>query len=145
MATSPATVTDLSNRSLRTLTSRELEVGATLLEDAWSVIVSARPTVETRLDDAATPVSFEALVVQIQCAMVLRYLSNPDGKLEEQGDTYRYRYDAARSAGAIYISDAELERLRDEETGSDGAFQIGTASASALGNWATPDTWVPLV
>jgi Phage protein Gp19/Gp15/Gp42 len=145
MASSPATTTDLTNRSLRTLTDREIEVGATLLEDAYNLIVSARPTVDTRLD-AATPVpAFEALVVQIQCAMVLRVLSNPDGKLEEQGDTYRYRLDQARSTGALYVSDAELARLAEGDAQSDGAFTIHTATPTTPGYWATPDTWVPIV
>lgn len=124
MAENPATVTDLTNRSLRALSSREVQVGEVLLDDAWSIVISARPTVATRLDAAPAPAAFKALVVQIICAMVLRVMNNPDGKLEEQGDDYRYRLDSAVSSGALYISEAELARLGEGDSVSDGAWTI---------------------
>ena len=127
MATSPATPSDLSNRSLRTLTSQELNVAETLLGDAWNILLSRVPSVSTRLD--ATPVDavFRALVIQIQCAMVLRVLNNPDGKLEEAGDDYRYRLDAAVSTGALYLSDSEAGLLSAGDDSSDTAFTIKPA------------------
>lgn len=142
MATNPATATDLGNRSLRTLTPRELEVGATLLDDAWGIVISARPTVNTRLDAVPEPAAFKALVVQILCAMVLRVLNNPDGKLEEQGDDYRYRLDQAVSTGALYLSDAELARLGEGDTVSDGAWTIRPAGVTpAQFDPFYPQTW----
>ena len=145
MADNPATESDLANRSLRTLTARELEVGATLLDDAWNIVLGARPNVADRLDATPPPTAFRGLVVQILCAMVLRVLNNPDGKLEEQGDDYRYRLDQAVSTGALYLSDAELARLSEGDEVSDGAFTIRTdAALKNYGYWAQPDLWVPL-
>ena len=40
---SPATITDLIDRSFRPLTDAEQEVGETLLEDAWGLILMHRP------------------------------------------------------------------------------------------------------
>ena len=145
MATNPATSVELQARSLRTLSTRELEVGDTLLDDAWGIVLSARPTVVTRLDASPLNVTFRTLVVQILCAMVLRVLNNPNGKLEEQGDDYRYRLDQAVSTGALYLSDAELARLSDGDAVSDGAFTIRPAGLVAGdGYWSDTTTWVPL-
>lgn len=140
----PADVTDLNDRSLRTLTNQEKSVGAVLLEDAFTVITARVPSVADRL--AATPAdtAFNALVVQIQCAMVLRVLNNPDGKLEEQSDDYRYRLDAAVSTGALYLSDAEANLLSAGDGASDGAFTIRPAGQRREnGWWVTPDMWEP--
>lgn len=125
MATNPATPTDLQARSLRTLTSEELAVGAVLLDDAWTILITRVPSIVTRLD-AVNP-ALEALVVQIECAMVLRVLTNPDGKLEERADDYSYRLDAARSTGALYISDEELDLLGVGDGTAGDAFTIKPA------------------
>jgi hypothetical protein len=138
VATNPAVRQDLADRSLRTLTTRDLDVGETLLDDAWNIIIAARPSVGTRLDAVPFNQPFEGLVRQILCAMVLRVLNNPDGKLEEQGDDYRYRLDQAVSTGALYLSDAELARLSDGDDVSDGAFTIRPTGRTP----DVPDLWV---
>lgn len=144
MAENPASATDLQNRSLRTLTEREQAVGATLLDDAFNMITAAKPSVTDRLDKLPRDLVFTALVRQIVCAMVLRVLNNPDGKLEEQGDDYRYRLDAAVSTGALYVSDAELARLAEGDTVTDGAFTIRPSFPGyGRGYWSDPTTWVP--
>lgn len=144
MATSPASVNDLVNRSLRPLTDAEQLVGEVLLEDAFNIIVSARPSVGTRLD--GTPADpFLRLVIQVQCAMVLRVLNNPEGLLEEGEDTYRYRRDAAVSTGALYLADGELSRLSAGDDASDTAFTISPFSGLRAGYWSGPDIWTPIV
>lgn len=145
MAESPATTTDLSNRSLRALTTQEVTVGGVLLTDAFGIITARVPSVATRLDATTVDAAFEALVVQVQCAMVLRVLNNPDGKFEESGDDYSYRRDAAVSTGALYISDAEASLLSVGDNTSDGAFTI-RPGVIGLGNgyWSDTTTWVPL-
>lgn len=144
MATNPATGADLSARSFRTLTVGELSVGATLLGDAWAIVLSAKPSVGERLDKTPPDLVFRSLVVQTLCAMVLRVLSNPEGKLEERQDDYQYRLDAAISSGALYLSDAELARLTEGDDGSDGAWTIGPSFANHGKSWTGPDTWEPL-
>lgn len=144
MATSPATQTDLSNRSLRALTTQELTVGTVLLGDAWNIILGQVPSVGTRLDTTPVDVVFKALVVQIECAMVLRVLNNPDGKFEESGDDYSYRRDSAVSTGALYLSDAEAGLLNVGDGQSTGAFTIKPAGlVRGDGYWSQPDMWVP--
>ena len=138
---SPATVTDLSNRSLRTLTSAQVTVGGFLLDDAWSVIGAKLPSA---IDRVTTGTAFKALVVQVQCAMVLRVLNNPDGKFEESSDDYSYRRDQAVSTGMLYLSDAEETLLGAGDGVSDGAFTIKPAGFTpGNGYWTGPDTWVP--
>ncbi len=127
MATNPATVADLEARALRPLSQTELDAAPTMLEDAWNIILATRPSVAARLDAIPVDEAFEALVVQVECAMVLRVLSNPDGKLEEEIDDYRYRLDAARSSGSLYLSAAELELLGLGDAESDVAFSIRPA------------------
>lgn len=143
MAANPATTADLSARSFRTLTTQELSVGGTLLGDAWSMVLTARPSVGARIEAAPTDPVFVSVVKQILCAMVLRVLNNPHGKLEEAQDDYRYRLDSAVSTGALYISDAELARLSDGDDVSDGAWTIRGRSAAVPGWWVSGDQWVP--
>jgi hypothetical protein len=133
----PATAEDLSGRSLRTLTAQESTVGSKLLEDAWTIIVSRVPGAEARLSD---PV-FASLITQVQCAMVLRVLRNPEGKLEEQGDDYRYRLDAAVSTGALYLSDSEVAMLAPVGASSSGAFTIRPAGYLRPRAWDSESGW----
>jgi hypothetical protein len=145
MATSPATATDLSNRSLRTLTAQELTVGTVLLGDAWNLILSRVPSVATRLDALPADMVFRALVIQVQCAIVLRVLSNPEGKLEEAGDDYRYRLDSTVSTGALYLSDSEQALLGIGDGQADGAFTIRPGGVGVgRGYWSDSTTWVPV-
>jgi hypothetical protein len=142
----PATGADLEARSLRTLTPQELAVGIKMLDDAWIIITSARPWVADIVDDP-TPagIRLRALVVQITCAMVLRVLNNPDGKLQEQIDDYSWRRDSAVSTGLLYLSDAEDALIGPGGAGSDGAFTIHPAGIRfGNGYWASTDVWVPL-
>lgn len=138
---SPATITDLMERSFRPLTEPEQQVGLTLLEDAWNLIVTNRPHAADRISEP----TYLALVKQIQCAMVLRVIRNPDGFLSEQIDDYTYRRDSAVSDGSLYLSDAELALLGAGASVSDGAWTIQTRPLGVgPGYWSTTDTWVPL-
>lgn len=141
MAANPATSSDLQARSFRPLSAEALSVGETLLGDAWAIVLSAKPTVADRLDRLPVDAVFKSLVVQTLCAMVLRVVQNPEGKLEESQDDYRYRLDAAVSSGALYLSDAELARLSDGDDSSDGAWTIGPSFARLRKRWTGTDTW----
>lgn len=143
MTDNPATSADLQARSFRQLSTNEVAVGATLLGDAWAIMLSAKPSVEDRLDKTPPDLVFKSLVVQTLCAMVLRVLSNPEGKLEERQDDYQYRLDSAVSSGALYLSDAELARLSEGDDGADGAWTIGPSFATKQKRWTGPDSWEP--
>lgn len=144
MATNPAGGSDLQARSFRTLNADELAVGETLLGDAWAIVLAAKPSVGDRLERTPVDQVFKSLVVQTLCAMVLRVLSNPEGKLEERQDDYQYRLDAARSTGELYLSESELARLSEGDDGSDGAWTIGPSFIGHGKRWTGPDTWEPL-
>lgn len=137
--TNPATSFDLQARSFRTLADGEVAIGGQLLEDAYTLIVSRVPSSVARLSDA----TFRALVIQIQCAMVLRVLKNPDGKLEETIDDYRWRRDSAVSSGDLYLSDAEADLLGAGDGQSEGAWSINIRSHRRVGWWVRPDMWEP--
>lgn len=117
----PASVDDLTKRSLRPLTDAETTVGAVLLDDAWNILLTQKPFAEAKV---GTSPSFRAVVVQILCAAVLRFLANPDGKYSETIDDYQYTLDKARSTGALYLSDAELALIGDDSGSTSGAFTI---------------------
>lgn len=133
MAENPASATDLSNRSLRTLSTVEQSVGTTLLGDAWTIITTTLPGLSTRLDTDTG--SLSDLVVQVECAMVLRVLNNPEGKLQETLDDYSYRLDAARSTGSLYLSDFERSLLVDGGGPSEGAFTIRPSGITQSSVW----------
>lgn len=138
MATNPATNTDLSNRSLRTLSTQELTVGTTLLTDAWNLIITEIPTIPGRLD---ANIALESLIVQVQCAMVLRVLNNPNGKLEEAVDDYSVRFDASVSRGSLYLSDDERDMLGRGDDASDNAFTIRAPGQPFWGPYTSSELW----
>lgn len=125
MATNPATSDDLASRSLRTLSTQEINVGTTLLADAWSILIAEIPSIPSRVD---ADIAFSSLVVQVECAMVLRVLNNPTGVLEktEAVDDYSgtLRYDSTVSTGALYLTDAERDLLGLGDGSSGDAFTI---------------------
>lgn len=103
----PATVADIEAR-WRSLSTQQTTNAEALLDDAWAMLLSRRPTLEA--DITAGTVS-EANVIRVICAMVLRVLRNPEGKLEETIDDYSYRRDSATSTGGLYITPDELADL----------------------------------
>lgn len=140
MATNPAIANDLAARSLRPLSEVELAWGATRLDDAWNIIIARLPSLDVRLNEFP-PASLVSLVIQVECAMVLRVLNNPDGKLEETIDDYTYRLDQSVSTGALYMSDAEFSLL-GSSGGSETAFTIrptGVAPDAVF----SPTQWYP--
>lgn len=140
MAANPALPANLVGRALRTLTDTEIQVGTTLLDDAWSIIVTRVPSVATRLDALPPDTGFFNLVVQIECAMVLRVIYNPTGLLEENVDDYATRRDATTSTGALYLTDAEEDLLGMGDGSSAVAFTI-TPVAQPF--FSLPTQWEP--
>lgn len=130
MAANTATADDVSRRSLRPLSSAETAWLPTALDDAFRRIVVEVPSVAARLDDPDLPDGdpLRQVVVQVQSAMVLRVLANPDGILEESTDDYTRRLDAAVSSGALYLTDGERAYL-GEAAGSGGSGGVVTTRA----------------
>ena len=103
----PATVSDIEAR-WRPLTADESITAITLLADAWWILLGRLPSLEENM--TAQTVAPEN-VVRVLSAMVLRVLRNPDGKLEEQIDDYRYRRDSVVSSGTLQVTADELADL----------------------------------
>lgn len=115
----PVQIADLEAR-WRPLTAAEATVAASLLEDAWQILLARVPLMQSRMD--ATTLD-PALVVAVESAMVLRVLRNPDGKRQESIDDYSWTRDNAVSAGLLYVTDDEAVLL--SPTGaSTNAFTI---------------------
>ncbi|MGN6245117.1 MAG: Gp19/Gp15/Gp42 family protein [Motilibacteraceae bacterium] len=113
MAGNPAAVSDLVRR-WRPLSDSEQIIAASLLDDAWQILLSRVALLQSRLDpaDTATTVKLDPkLVVAVETAMVLRVLRNPDGKRQESIDDYSWTRDNAVSAGLLYATDDELAML----------------------------------
>ncbi|MGW5126685.1 hypothetical protein ACWEQ7_22045 [Streptomyces sp. NPDC004069] len=98
-----AELADIADRLGRDLTEEETRQATALIEDATAMILDRFPRY------AAEPTATSKAVCR---AMVLRVLQNPQGLRQESIDDYQVTYDAARSAGELYISDAEAEMLR---------------------------------
>lgn len=114
MADNPASVGDVESR-FRLLTDAERVNAEAWLADAWSILTTHRPNLPDDLDDPAA-VS-ESEVRRVVANMVVRKLQNPDGKLEEAGDDYRFRRDSAVSSGELYASERELEAVTPASEG----------------------------
>jgi hypothetical protein len=128
----PAISSDLTDSSLRALTTIELSVGTRKLTTAWNMILSKIPTAAVRI---TTDEVFLQNVIDVQVDAVLRFLNNPDGKLEESGDDYSFRRDANTSTGAVFISDSEFALLGDGDSISEGAFTVKPAGTRLNGGF----------
>ena len=116
----PATVTDIESR-WRPLSEGEQTIAQALLDDAWAIILSHIPDASDQLG-AEPPTLDSALVRVVVARMVLRVMRNPDGKLSEQIDDYKFTRDESRAGGDLYISDDEMAMLTPAS--ATGAFSI---------------------
>lgn len=107
-----ATLIDLADRLGRDLTATEERRATAWLDDATALILKRFPQYSTTPTDISTKVC---------CAMVLRVLTNPDGKRQESLDDYSYTVDSSRSTGEVYLSEEEADELRPQLK---GAFSI---------------------
>lgn len=100
----PATIVDLENR-WRPLADQEITNALAYLDDAWWLLTTRRPTLEA---DITAGTVLEGNVVRVVSAMVLRVLRNPEGKVDESIDDYRYRRHELVASGVLHVTDDEL-------------------------------------
>jgi hypothetical protein len=103
----PVTVADIEDR-WRPLTAQETTNAEAYLTDAWWLLLGKLPDLETHVADGLVS---QGNVTRVVVAMVLRIMKNPDGKLEESIDDYRYRRDSLVSAGELLVTLEELAAL----------------------------------
>lgn len=100
----PVSTSDLANR-WRPLTAQETVNANAFLGDAWSLLLTRRPTLET---DMAAGTVTTASVIRVISAMVLRVLRNPDGKKSEGLDDYTFTRDDRMASGLLHVTPEEL-------------------------------------
>ena len=114
MATSYATVNDVQNRTLRTLSNDELNLAKKLLQDAAVIIDLYAPGAQT---DAKKIVS---------CRMVLRVLGDGEdtgvpvganqGTQSALGYSQTWSFPSAGSSGELYLAKMEKQMLKRGNT-----------------------------
>lgn len=110
----PATVADVEGRWLFDVAMPATDKVQQWLDAAWRELLSRDASIDTRLT-AGTLAAAD--VTDVVVAMTLRVLGNPGGKRQESIDDYSYTRDSSVAAGALYVSDDELARLRATYTG----------------------------
>ena len=109
----PATPADVEDRWLFDAPVPDFAKLQTWLDAAWREILRRDRTIDTRLTAGSL---VAADVTDVVVAMTLRVLGNPEGKKQEAIDDYSWTRDAAVSAGALYVTDAELASLAAPRT-----------------------------
>lgn len=110
----------------RPLSDAEALIVPQKLTDAALILAAQVPGLVARV--AAGEVS-PALVKQVQAEMVLRVLKNPDGKRQEAIDDYSWTRDSALSAGALYVTAAEVTLLSPATELRVGTIRLGAGLA----------------
>lgn len=115
-----ATLTDVSTRLGRPITSTDevVQVNA-WIEDVEALILARIPTL---VADVATGTPSAALVAMVEATAVIRKIRNPEGKVSEDIDDYRYRLNAEAARGDLFLTDAEWVLLSPSSGG--GAFSV---------------------
>lgn len=108
----PAVIGDVIAR-WRPLSTNETTVGTTLLGDAYGMLQRRFLAREADLDELLTADAdgFVYAVKRVLANAVIRVLKNPDAKLEEQIDDYKYKRAEILRDGLLYFTDDELDEL----------------------------------
>jgi hypothetical protein len=115
-----ANITDVAARLGRSISdATEIAQVNAWLADTESLIL-ARISDLDDLVDAGAPT--EAVVVMVECQAVIRKIRNPEGKVSEDIDDYRYRLNPEAARGELFLTDEEWVLL--EPGSSEGAFAV---------------------
>lgn len=112
--------------------------------NAWladvDALITSRIADYEALVGAGTP--SVAVAVMVEANAVVRKIRNPEGKVSEDIDDYRYRLNADAARGDVFLTSEEWALLSPGSGGE--AFTIRPYSTSWVeGTWVHPDTWVP--
>ena len=132
----PVLISDLEAR-FRPLAGTEIAQAQALLDDAWVILLSRRPSLDAEIGDGSVRPD---LVRAIVAAMVVRVLRNPNGVRQWSVDDYSETRDNSVAAGSLYVSDDEMALLNGGA--SSEAFSIRPKGIVAA---FPPDPWLPYV
>lgn len=109
MAVTYATVSDVATRLGRPIsdTTEVAQVNA-WLGDVEGMIAARVGS----LSDAITAGTITpSTLLRVECQVVIRKITNPDGKIAEDIDDYRYRYSENARRGELFLTDEEWADL----------------------------------
>lgn len=127
-----ATTTDVSTRLGRApVDNSELAQWQAWLDDVEALILERIPGMVDAIVAGAPSVQTVTAVV---CAVVIRKVNNPTGKLQERIDDYSYGLTATAATADLELTAAEWARLTP--SASSGAFSIRPGYESDGIEWA---------
>lgn len=129
-----ANVTDVSTRLGRPINSPDeiAQVNA-WLGDVERLILRRLPN----LDDYITDGTVDADdVVRVEAQAVIRKILNPEGKVAEDIDDYRYRYNENTRRGELFLTDEEWAAITP--VAASGAFSTRPGFEPDRGPWGWP-------
>jgi hypothetical protein len=118
VASAHASLSDVEAR-YGALTAAQQSLAEALLGDAAAILAAHLPTLDARIAAGSLPLR---LVVQVESAMVIRVLRNPEAMKSETIGVYSYTRDQALSAGLLYALVDELALLASRT----GRLSVGT-------------------
>lgn len=136
-----ATVSDVAVRLGRPISDPdEVQQVQAWIDDASAIVLNRIPDLPARMA-AGAPTS--AVVGAVVANVVIRKIQNPEGKVSEDIDDYRYRLNENARRGELFLTDDEWRLLLPGER--DGAWTITPGGPRRrAGQWVHPDVWVPL-
>ncbi|WP_372672978.1 Gp19/Gp15/Gp42 family protein [Amycolatopsis kentuckyensis] len=84
--------------------------------------------IRARLGDLAALIAADQLdveaLVYVERESVIRKVRNPEGKVSEDIDDYRYRLNADAAKGSIFVTDDEWALLAPQASPAAGAYSV---------------------
>ncbi len=135
-----AQASDVAARLGRPLSTAESAWVPSLLDDVEAMITTRIPDLDDRIS-ATPPTIDQATVIRVESWVVVRFLKNPDGKLQESIDDYSFTRDRAVSAGTLALTDEEWDQILPS-TGTSSAFTIqSVANPVCVAPWRPWSPW----
>lgn len=131
-----AQASDVAARLGRALSTAETAWVPSLLDDVEAMITARIPDLADQIG-ATPPTVDQATVIRVEAWAVVRFLKNPDGKLQESIDDYSFTRDRAVSAGILGITDEEWDQILPS-AGTSSAFTIQSVASPACVAPITP-------
>jgi hypothetical protein len=103
----PVLTTDIE-AGWRPLTAAETIVAASLIDDAWEILVARVPGIEDRLTAGDLR---PGLVVKVVRDAVRAVMRNPEGYVRESIEDWSGQRDASSSGGRVTIPDEDIKLL----------------------------------
>jgi hypothetical protein len=116
---------------------RPIPVGSTEATQVDRWLANAELLITARIPDLGALITAGQIdqnaVVYVETEAVIRKIRNPDGKVSEDIDDYRYRLNTDAAKGSIFITDDEWALIGPQDL----AAPAGAYSVQLLPPWST--------